>query len=63
MPMIRQKLNNFKSCKTLNITNIHNKKLSYLSNILRLVKPALENIKNGEYITDKEFGAWLDSLE
>lgn len=60
--MIREKTKNYKSCKTLNIRDISNKKLAFLIETTRLVKPAIESIKNGDYITLDEFGAWLDEL-
>lgn len=60
--MIKQKIRNYNSCKTLNRLQTHNKKLTFLTQTLRFVKPAIEDIKNGNFITMKEFGAWLDEL-
>lgn len=60
--MIKEKKKNYNSCKTLNITQTHNKKLAFLAETIRLVKPALEDFKNGDFITLEEFGAWLDEL-
>lgn len=60
--MIQQQLKNYNSCKTLHITEIPNKKLAFLTETIRLVKPAMEDIKNGDVITMEEFGEWLDEL-
>lgn len=62
MPMIKQKMKHDHSCKTLNIAKTHNKKLTFLTEAIRLVKPAIEDMKNGDVITIEEFGAWLDEL-
>lgn len=60
--MIREKIKNYESCKTLNIRSIRNKKLAFLTETIRLVKPAIEDFKNGDFMTDEEFGAWLNGL-
>lgn len=60
--MIKQKIKHDTSCKTLNIAKIHNKKMAFLTETIRLVKPAIEDMKNGDVITMEEFGAWLDEL-
>lgn len=62
MPMIKQKIKHYHSCKTLNIAKTHNKKLAFLTETIRLVKPAIEDMKNGDIITIEEFEAWLDEL-
>ena len=60
--MIKEKIRNYNSCKTSNIRNIRNEKLAFLTETIRLVKPAIESIKTGDYITLDEFGAWLNEL-
>lgn len=60
--MIKEKVKHYKSCKTLKTRKINNKKLAFLTETIRLVKPAIEDIKNGNVITMEEFGAWLDEL-
>ena len=35
---------------------------TFLTEAIRLVKPAIEDMKNGDVITIEEFGAWLDEL-
>ena len=60
--MIKEKMKNYNLCKTLDIAKIQNKKLAFLTETIRLVKPAIEDIKNGDFITMEEFGAWLDEL-
>ncbi len=62
MPMIKEKVKHYKSCKTLKTRKINNKKLAFLTETIRLVKPAIEDIKNGNVYTSEEIGAWLDEL-
>lgn len=45
MSMIKEKVKNYNLCKTFNIAKIQNKKLAFLTETIRLVKPALEDIK------------------
>lgn len=60
--MMKEKIANYNSCKTLDIRKIYNKKLAFLTETIRLVKPAIEDIKKGNVMTMEEFGAWLDEL-
>ncbi len=62
MPMMKEKIAKYHFCKTLNITKIHNKKLAFLTETLRLVKPAIEDIKNGNVYTSEEMRAWINEL-
>ena len=59
---MKEKIINDNVCKTLNTQKIHNKKLAFLTQTLRFVKPAFEDIKNGNVYTSEEIGAWLDEL-
>lgn len=60
--MIKEKFKNYHSCKTLYIQQTCNNKLAFLTEAIRFVKPAIENIKNGDVTTLEEFGVWLDEL-
>ena len=60
--MMKEKIAKYHFCKTLNITKIHNKKLAFLTETLRLVKPAIEDIKNGNVYTSEEMRAWINEL-
>ena len=60
--MMKENLKNYHFCKTLNIEKTHNKKLAFLTETLRLVKPALEDIKNGDVYTMEEMRDWLNGL-
>lgn len=60
--MIKQKLKNYHSYKTLHIAKMNNKKLAFLTETIRFVKPAMEDIKNGDVYTSEEIGVWLDEL-
>ena len=62
MSMIKEKFKNYHSYKTLLIPKTRNEKLAFLTETIRLVKPAIEDIKNGDVMTMEEFGAWLDEL-
>lgn len=42
---IKEKIDNYNFCRTLNINNVKNKKLSTHVKLLRLLKPAFESIR------------------
>lgn len=62
MPMIKQKLKNYHSYKTLNTAKMNNKKIAFITKTIRFVKPAIEDIENGNVITMEKLGVWLDEL-